>query len=68
MIEGYKWQQEQRQQELTVLAWATAALVRSKKLPRLEKLLKTNKPEKSPEQAKREFEVLMSEMGGGEDG
>jgi len=25
MAEGYRWRQEQRQQELTVLAWTTAS-------------------------------------------
>lgn len=66
MAEGYRWRQEQRQQELTVLAWTTAALMRQKKLPRLERLLKPSKSEeknKSAEERRKEFEELMREFG-----
>lgn len=64
MAEGYRWRQEQRQQELTVLAWTTAALMRQKKFPRLEKLLKSDKKqEKSPDEMRREWEELQKEFG-----
>lgn len=64
MAEGYRWRQEQRQQELTVLAWTTAALMRQKKLPRLEKLLKPfRKQEKSSEELQQEWEELRKEFG-----
>jgi len=66
MAEGYRWRQEQRQQELTVLAWTTAALIRQKKLPRLERLLKSPESErhkKTAEEARREWEELQKEFG-----
>ena len=64
MAEGYRWRQEQRQQELTVLAWTTAALMRQKKLPRLEKLLKPfGKQEKLSEELQQEWEELRKEFG-----
>lgn len=64
MAVGYRWRQEQRQQELTVLAWMTAALMRQKKLPRLEKLLKQEKKEeqKSADERRREFEELLRDL------
>lgn len=63
MAEGYKWRQEQRQQELTVLAWSTAALMRQKKLPRLERLLKKGEGQKkTAEEARREWEELQKEF------
>lgn len=64
MVEGYKWRQEQRQQELTVLAWSVAALMRQKKLPRLERLLKKGEGQKkTAEEARREWEELQKEFG-----
>ncbi|WP_374711538.1 hypothetical protein [Symbiobacterium terraclitae] len=58
---------EQGARERVELAWATAALSRQKKLPRLEKLLKPETRKRTlrdPEEARREFEELKERLGG----
>lgn len=58
---------EQGARDRIELAWATAALSRQKKLPRLEKLLKPEGRKRAlrdPEEARREFEELKERLGG----
>lgn len=59
IVEGLSARQEREYKKLAWLAWHTASLQRTKKMPRLERLMRTNK--KNAPQTWEEQLVIMSE-------
>ena len=71
MVDAYKEQIEVRRNELTMHAWMCVALDRTKRLPKLDTLIKTEKPQKTKEELEAEWEELsvkFPKLGGGENG
>jgi hypothetical protein len=58
MVDSYKEQMEARRDELITHAWMTIALDRTKRLPALDSLIKTEKPVKTKEELKADWEEL----------
>lgn len=66
LIEAYTENEEERSKELIIQAYYTETFRRMKKLPKLEKILKSNKPKKkqTDEEMLRIVEELNRKLGG----
>ena len=64
MAEGWQQAQKQRMEEIVILAWLTAALMRQQKLPKLERLLSglNRTKQRKVKDPKAELENLMAEF------
>lgn len=64
-IEGYRLGQDERQRDIITQAWLTAALIRAKRLPDLDRLLKRKgrADNRTPEERKADYEALKGRLG-----
>lgn len=66
LLDGYVWRKEQQARERIEQAWLIATLVRARKIPPLERLLKVHgmrAASKDPAQARKDYEDLKRRLG-----